>query len=575
VLDPFQLAYVQRGLAEVLLLSVGAGLLGTWIVLRGLAFFSHAVGAAAFPGLVLAEGVGFPAVVGAFGAALLFAAGVERLGAGARAAADVATALALAGALALGVILAGDVFHSGSNVDTLLFGSLLVLNTGDLAVAGASSALALLASRALGRAWLASGFDPDSARAMGLRSSLPDAALLALVALVAVASLAALGALLVAALLVIPAATVRLWTRRLASWQAATVALAALEGTVGLWAAVELNAPPGPAIAALSGAGFALAALARPLARRRLGAALAAAGLALLPLAGCRTAGTGGHGPQVVATTTQIADWTRQVAGPDATVHQLLRPNTDPHEYEPRPADVQAAAGARLVLANGDGLDHWIGRVVGDAGGHPRVVALARTVPIQLPGDEPGTHDPHWWHDPRNAIAAVQAIAAALSRADPGHAAAYRANADRYVARLRGLDAAIAACLGRLAPAERALVTDHDAFAYFAHRYGLRIVGTVIPAQTTQAEPSARELSRLVAQVRRLHVRAVFAERSVSPKVAQAVARESGATADLKLYGDTLGPRGSSGATYLAMEAANADTIARGVSGGRVRCRTT
>src|SRR5438270_6433875 len=103
---PFHYAFVQRGALEVLLLSVGAGLLGTWIVLRGLAFFSHAVGAAAFPGLVLAEGLGFPAVVGAFAAALLFAAGVERLGAGARAPADVATAVALAGALALGVILA-------------------------------------------------------------------------------------------------------------------------------------------------------------------------------------------------------------------------------------------------------------------------------------------------------------------------------------------------------------------------------------------------------------------------------------------------------------------------------------
>src|SRR5205807_298194 len=184
------------------------------------------------PGLVLADGLGFPAVVGAFAAALVFAAGVERLGAGARAAADVTTAVALAGALALGVILAGDVFHSGSNVDTLLFGSLLVLNTGDLVLAGAASAVALGATWALGRAWLASGFDPVSARAMGLRSPLPDAALLVLVALVAVASLTALGALLVAALLVVPAATVRLWARRLVTWQAGTVALAALEGTV-------------------------------------------------------------------------------------------------------------------------------------------------------------------------------------------------------------------------------------------------------------------------------------------------------------------------------------------------------
>jgi ABC-type Zn uptake system ZnuABC Zn-binding protein ZnuA/ABC-type Mn2+/Zn2+ transport system permease subunit len=575
VLDPFQFEFVQRGLAEVLLLSVAAGLLGTWIVLRGLAFFSHAVGAAAFPGLVLAEGLGFPVALGAFGAALLFTVGVERLGAGARAAADVATAVVLAGALALGVILAGDVFHSGSNVDSLLFGSLLVLNGGDLALAGATSAIALAATWALGRTWLATGFDPVSARALGLRSPLPDAALLLLVALVAVASLTALGALLVAALLVIPAATVRLWTRRLFPWQVATVGLVAAEGTVGLWAAVQLNAPPGPAIATLAGAVFALAALARVAAKarpRRVAVAAAAAALVALPLTGCGT--PGGAGPQVVATTTQIADWARQVAGRDS-VHQLLRPNTDPHAYEPRPADIQAVGSARLVLANGDGLDHWIDRVVKDAGGHARLVRLGDHVPVLLPGDQPGQHDPHWWFDARNAVAAVQAIAAAMAQADPAHAAAYRANAARYVARVRGTDAAIAACLSRLGPSERALVTSHDAFNYFAPRYGLHIVGAVIPAQTTQAQPSARELADLVALIRRQRVRAVFAEKSVSPKVAEAVAREAGANARLRLYGDTLGPQGSPGATYLGMLRANADAIARGLSGGRVRCGAT
>src|SRR4051812_47272349 len=188
MLEPFQLPFVQRGMLELAVLSVGAGLLGTWIVLRGLAFFSHAVGAAAFPGLVVAEGLGFPVALGAFAAALLFAAGVERVTRGSRAAPDAATAVVLAGALALGVILAGDVFHSGSNVDTLLFGSLLVLGRGDLVLAGVASALALAATYALGQTWLASGFDPAGAHALGVRSSLPDALLLVLVALVSVAS---------------------------------------------------------------------------------------------------------------------------------------------------------------------------------------------------------------------------------------------------------------------------------------------------------------------------------------------------------------------------------------------------
>src|SRR5438876_4947342 len=137
---PFHYAFVQRGALEVLLLSVGAGLLGTWIVLRGLAFYSHAVGTAAFPGLVAADGLALPAPVGAAVAAAAFGLGVERLARGRRSGSDSATALVLVGALALGVILASDVFHSGTNVETLLFGSLLLIGPGDLVFAGAASA---------------------------------------------------------------------------------------------------------------------------------------------------------------------------------------------------------------------------------------------------------------------------------------------------------------------------------------------------------------------------------------------------------------------------------------------------
>src|SRR4051812_14300375 len=253
--DVFSLPFVQRGVAEVLLLAVGAGLLGTWIVLRGLAFYSHAVGTAAFPGLVVADGLGFAAPIGAFAAAALFAAAVGRLADSRRRGYDVVTALILVGALALGVILASNVFHSGANVETLLFGSLLVIDAGDLALAGATSALAMLATLALGRTWLASGFDADATRAIGMRSRAPDLILFALIALATVAALSAVGALLVSALFVVPAATVRLWTRRMLPWQIATVVLVAVEGGGGLWVSGEWNAPPGGAGALLAGGG--------------------------------------------------------------------------------------------------------------------------------------------------------------------------------------------------------------------------------------------------------------------------------------------------------------------------------
>src|SRR2546425_141208 len=145
VLAPFHYAFVQRGLWEILLLSGAAGLIGTWIVLRGLAFYAHGIGTAAFPGLVLADGLGFAPLLGAAGAAAVFALAVAALGRRRRDEYPSFTALVLVGALALGVILASDVFHSGSSVETLLFGSLLLIGDRDLAVAAAVSAAAIIA----------------------------------------------------------------------------------------------------------------------------------------------------------------------------------------------------------------------------------------------------------------------------------------------------------------------------------------------------------------------------------------------------------------------------------------------
>jgi ABC-type Zn uptake system ZnuABC Zn-binding protein ZnuA len=166
----------------------------------------------------------------------------------------------------------------------------------------------------------------------------------------------------------------------------------------------------------------------------------------------------------------------------------------------------------------------------------------------------------------------VLAIRDALTRANPGARGVYARNAAAYLARLRALDRGIAACMDRVAPAARKLVTDHDAFSYFARRYAITVVGAVIPSQTTQAQPSAGDVARLTALIRRERVRAVFPESSINAKLAQAIARQTGATSGHTLYGDTLGPEGSSGATYLTMERANADAMVRGFTAGAQGC---
>jgi ABC-type Mn2+/Zn2+ transport system permease subunit len=269
--DPFDTPFMQRALLEALMLSVLGGVLGSWIVLRRLAFFTHGVGTAAFPGLVVAGPWGVAPQLTALAASLLYAGAVDRLARTRRVATDAATGLMLVGALALGVVLASDVFESGAGVDRLLFGSLIGLSDRDLWLTAAALAAVLALDAALHRPWLAGAFDPAAARALGVPTVAADRLLLLAIAAAVVVALDAVGALLVTAVFVIPAATVRLLVDDLRSLRAGAIALAAVEAVAALWLADRLNVGPGPAQAVLGGGVFATVAIAVAL-RARLAA---------------------------------------------------------------------------------------------------------------------------------------------------------------------------------------------------------------------------------------------------------------------------------------------------------------
>jgi ABC-type Zn uptake system ZnuABC Zn-binding protein ZnuA len=284
--------------------------------------------------------------------------------------------------------------------------------------------------------------------------------------------------------------------------------------------------------------------------------------LLLVPLAiaACGDDGAGGEGPAIVATTTQLGDMARNIA-PGAKVTTLLQPNTDPHEYEVRPDDVKALASADVVLRSGGEVDEWLDGALESAGVDEQDVVDAGAA-AGLEGD-----DPHWWQDPQRAEKAALAIGEALKRAGlPEDSAA-------YVNRLQALDASVKACVDRVPAAQRLLVTSHDALGYYARRYGIQVVGTVIPALTTAAQPSAGEVSELVATIKRTGVKTIFAESSVNPKVEQAVAREADARIGAELWADSLGPEGSSGESYIGSIEANTRALVDGFSGGAVDCQ--
>lgn len=287
--------------------------------------------------------------------------------------------------------------------------------------------------------------------------------------------------------------------------------------------------------------------------------------LATVAIAGCGDDAGSAGGVDVVATTTQAADLARQVGGNRVNVEGMLRPGGDPHDYEPRPSDVQAVARAAVVFRSGGEVDDWLGEVIDNAGGDAEVMTLIDSV-NRL------DDDPHWWQDPTNGMRAVEAIRAELSKVDSAHRAAYARNAERTIGRLRRLDRTIAGCVERVPRAKRKIVTTHDALGYFARRYGVEVVGAVIPSLSTQAQASAGDVERLVEQIRREGVEAVFPESSVNPDIERAIAREAGARIGDSLYADSLGPKGSAGETYIGALAADARRLVRGMSGGRVAC---
>jgi ABC-type Zn uptake system ZnuABC Zn-binding protein ZnuA len=294
----------------------------------------------------------------------------------------------------------------------------------------------------------------------------------------------------------------------------------------------------------------------------RLPLLLFPAAIVVVLLGACGDDGASGGAPRVVATTTQAADLARQVGGSRAVVSSILQPNSDPHAYEPRAGDVKALVRADVVVRSGGEVDEWLEEAQAGAGSDAPVLTLGANT----------REEPHWWQDPRAALRAVTILRDGLTRADPAGKRVYAANADAYLARLRQLDRSIARCIATIPPARRKLITTHDALGAYARRYGLEVIATVIPSRSTGGQASAGETAALVRTIRREHVPAVFAESSVRSDVERAIAREAGAHLAPALWADSLGPKGSSGATYLASMQANTHAIAEALGGDLARC---
>lgn len=285
-----------------------------------------------------------------------------------------------------------------------------------------------------------------------------------------------------------------------------------------------------------------------------------AAPLVLASCGGDDDSSSDDSGVTVVATTTQIGALTQAVAGDKVRVATLLKAGASAHDFEPGPDALKKINGAKLVLKNGIGLDDWLNKSIASAGGAKSVVTVTEGIKTVKRGD--GEEDPHVWHDPTNAEIMVENIVNALSAADAPNAATYRANGDAYKAKLADTDRQVREMIDSIPPASRKVVTNHDAFGYFLDRYGLTLVGAVIPSTSSEAQPSAKAIADLQDLIKREGVKAIFAEDEIDPKVAKEISKDTGVIIVADLYADSLGKPGSGADTVDGMLLSNARKIA-------------
>lgn len=269
-----------------------------------------------------------------------------------------------------------------------------------------------------------------------------------------------------------------------------------------------------------------------------------------------------GKKPVVVASTTQIADFARQIAGDQAVVKSILAPGADPHTYNVTPNDVQMVLDADLCIENGLHLEgkSWMATLAKDAK-KPLITATDGIQPLSIDSDGQAIADPHAWFSPRNAAVYVNNIIRGMADIDPGHKALYEARGELYLQQLRVLDAWIRKQMNQIPIHQRILVTTHDAFNYFCQEYKLNekngFLSIAPVGWSTGAEVGAgitpERRRKVVKSIKESGAPAIFVETSINPKQIREIAKETGVKIGGELYSDSMGPEGSAGETYIGM----------------------
>jgi zinc/manganese transport system substrate-binding protein len=250
----------------------------------------------------------------------------------------------------------------------------------------------------------------------------------------------------------------------------------------------------------------------------------------------------------VVTSFSILGDFVKNVGGERASVTTLVGPDGDVHVYTPAPADAKKIADAKLLVINGLGLEGWLPRLLQASGSKaPIIVATRNIAPLKLGSDA----DPHAWQSVANAKIYVTNIRDALGAADPADAETFRANTERYLAKLNALDREVREAIGKIPESRRKVISTHDAFGYFASAYGIEFVAPL--GVSTESEASARDIAGIITQIKTAKIPAVFLENISDPRLIRQIAAETGARIGGTLYSDSLTGEKGDAPTYIDM----------------------
>lgn len=270
---------------------------------------------------------------------------------------------------------------------------------------------------------------------------------------------------------------------------------------------------------------------------------------------------------KVVTTFTVIADMVKNVAGDAAEVTSITKPGAEIHEYQPTPGDIKRAQGAQLIMANGLNLERWFERFYQHLDGVPEVIVSAGVKPIGI-GEGPynGKPNPHAWMSPDNALIYVDNIRDALVKYDPAHAETYRQNAAAYKQKITAALDPLRQQIADIPEDKRWMVTSEGAFSYLARDLGMKEL-YLWPVNADQ-QGTPQQVRKVIDQVKKIAIPAVFSESTVSDKPARQVARETGAHYGGVLYVDSLSNAQGPVPTYLDLLRVTTETLAQGIKAG-------